>query len=208
MIRKYELVACLPTPLARHPQLQPWKAPACTDRVMPVSYCTPMLCYIGAFITLQRASTREFFFSALLTKKPNKQMWRWSESICYSCGVNVSEERPDYILQIWCGIRMRFMGTGSGLEKDKILSCFSLKQETNPRVSDGTGSTRARCAAGPACPSFLSRCTEVRCTRISLLIRTRKTAIEASQRAHRTSKATLNPKSYFPMVLLMKTNKV
>lgn len=35
MIRKYELVACLPTPLARHPQLQPWKAPACTDRVMP-----------------------------------------------------------------------------------------------------------------------------------------------------------------------------
>lgn len=49
---------------------------------------------------------------------------------------------------------------------------------------------------------------EVRCMRRSLLIRTRKNAKEASQRAHRTSKATLNPKSYFPMVLLMKTNKV
>lgn len=29
-----KLVACSPTPLARHPQLQPWKAPMWTDRVV------------------------------------------------------------------------------------------------------------------------------------------------------------------------------
>lgn len=79
---------------------------------------------------------------------------------------------------------------------DSVLCFFKAGDRS------GAGGTRAEGAAGPARPSPLTVCRGQMYVR-SLLIRTRKKiklkkkkkkAIEASQRAQRTSKATLNPK--------------
>lgn len=162
--------------------------------------------YIGAF-ALQRASTRGFFFLGLLTKNKQKQMWGWFESICYKLwSIRGGGPTTPYTYDAGLGYGLR---VGSGLEKARFfLSWFLWSRK--PVLAFQMVLAVPELAALQDQLALLSfhhvQRSDVRAEVFSSVHG--KNAIEASQRAHRTSKATLNPKSYFPMVLLMKTNKV
>lgn len=108
----------------------------------------------------------------------------------------------DYSLHIWCRIRIWFnkdIMRGAGLQKQDFVSL--LKQETSPCIWDSRSGTQACHSIRQAC-SFPPTPTPHNVQKAdvhggSLIIHTWKNAIEASQRAQRTSKATLNPKLYF-----------
>lgn len=154
-------------------------------------------------------STREFFFSASEQKQTETNVtmsWKhllqpWRKCVWGGARLRLTDTVQDE--ELACG----FWGQAPAPEELDFLLCFfEAGNQSWPFRRSWWYPSSPRCRTSLPFFPFTMQRSDVRAEVFSSVHG--KNAIEASQRAHRTSKATLNPKSYFPMVLLMKTNKV